>query len=194
VDVHGDEFGKSAREPTDAELLAAGDSRAFGIVYDRHARAVLAFVCRRTADPELAADVTAETFAAAYLSRRRFRETGVGARPWLFGIARHELGRALRGRRARDRARRRLGVESVAMDELSFERIEELADLADLRAAVRDALASMSPRVAAAVALRIGEDLPYHEVARRLGCSEGAARVRVTRGLDQLAQLLEVVR
>jgi len=52
----------------------------------------------------------------------------------------------------------------------------------------------MSPRVAAAVALRIAEDLPYHEVARRLGCSEGAARVRVTRGLDQLAQLLEVVR
>jgi RNA polymerase sigma-70 factor (ECF subfamily) len=80
------------------------------------------------------------------------------------------------------------------MDELSYERIEELADLADLRAAVRDALRSMSPRVAEAVALRIGEDLSYDEVARRLKCSPGAARVRVARGLDQLAELLEVPR
>jgi DNA-directed RNA polymerase specialized sigma24 family protein len=39
--------------------------------------------------------------------------------------------------------------------------------------------------------LRVGHDLPYAEVARRLGCSEGAARVRVTRALTRLADLLE---
>ena len=179
---------------SDAELLDSGSSEDFGRLYDRHARAVLAFACRRTADPDLAADVTAETFAAAYLSRRRFRDAGGGALPWLLGIARHEVSRAVRANRARDRARRRIGVSSVAMDETSYERIEELADLADLRAAVRDALRSMSPKVAEAVALRVGEELPYDEVARRLNCSEGAARVRVARGLDQLAELLEVAR
>ena len=183
-----------AEERSDAELLASGGAEEFGVVYDRHARAVLAFACRRTADPDLAADITAETFAAAYLGRRRFRDAGGGARPWLLGIARHELSRAVRANRARDRARRRLGVEPVAMDDLSYERIEELADLADLRAAVREALRSMSPKVAQAVALRVGEDLPYDEVARRLSCSEGAARVRVARGLDQLAEILEVAR
>ncbi len=179
---------------TDAALLASGDADDFGRFYDRHSRAVVAFACRRTADPELAADITAETFAAAYLSRRRYRETGSGARAWLFGIARHELGRAIRRNRAGDRARRRLGIERVEMDELSYERIEELADLSDLRAAVRDALQTMSPRVAEAVALRIGDDLPYDEVARRLKCSPGAARVRVARGLEQLAHVLEVPR
>jgi DNA-directed RNA polymerase specialized sigma24 family protein len=35
-------------------------------------------------------------------------------------------------------------------------------------------------------------DLPYREVAKRLGCSEGAARVRVARGLARLAEILEV--
>ncbi|MEX2459346.1 MAG: RNA polymerase sigma factor [Actinomycetota bacterium] len=181
-------------DPSDAVLLAAGSADDFGTFYDRHARAVLAFVCRRTADPDLAADITAETFAAAYLARRRYREEGAGARGWLLGIARHQLARAVRRSKAGERARRRLGVNRVAMDEVSFERIEELADLADLRAEVRDALRSMSPKVAEAVALRVGEDLPYDEVARRLNCSEGAARVRVARGLDQLAELLEVAR
>jgi RNA polymerase sigma factor (sigma-70 family) len=189
-----DESPTTQAGPSDAGLLASGSASDFGTFYDRHARAVLAFACRRTADPELAADITAETFAAAYLARRRYREEGAGARGWLLGIARHQIGRAIRRSRASERARRRLGVPPVAMDDLSYERIEELADLAELRAAVRDALRSISPKVAEAVALRVGEELPYDEVARRLNCSEGAARVRVARGLDQLAGLLEVAR
>jgi DNA-directed RNA polymerase specialized sigma24 family protein len=35
------------------------------------------------------------------------------------------------------------------------------------------------------------DELPYDEVARRLGCSEGAARVRVSRALTRLAETLE---
>ncbi len=182
------------RDRSDGQLLGSGHAEDFGRFYDRHARAVLAFAYRRTTDPETAADVTAETFAAAYLVRRKYRETGAGARAWLFGIARHELSRMVRRRTVSDRARRRLGIDRVAMDEVSYERIEELADLSELRAAVREALRSMSPKVRAAVTLRIADELPYSEVARRLRCSEGAARVRVTRGLSQLADMLEVAR
>jgi hypothetical protein len=57
-------------------LRASGDDpEAFGRLYDRHARAVLAFFMRRTGWPQLAADLTAETFAAAFVSRKRYRES-----------------------------------------------------------------------------------------------------------------------
>jgi RNA polymerase sigma-70 factor (ECF subfamily) len=183
--------GQEADRP-DAELLEPGTAEDFGIFYDRHARAVLGFLYRRTADPETAADLTAETFAQAFLYRRRYRETGSGARGWLFGIAHHQLGRTLRRRRVEDKARRRLGMERVPMDEVSFERIEELADFAPVREAIRQALDSVSPKLAQAVLLRIGHELPYPEVARRLRCSESAARVRVARGLAKLTERLEV--
>jgi RNA polymerase sigma-70 factor (ECF subfamily) len=94
--------------------------------------------------------------------------------------------------RAEDRARRRLGVSRPELDDVSYERIETLADLAPIRAAVRTAVESLSPAIADAVRLRVGMDLPYREVAKRLGCSEGAARVRVARGLARLAEILEV--
>lgn len=176
----------------DAELLEAGTAEDFATFYDRHARAVLGFLYRRTADPETAADLAAETFAQAYLSRRRYRETGSGARAWLLGIAHHQLSRTLRRRRVEDAARRRLGMERVVVDEISYERIEELADFAPLREELRKALDSVSPRLAQAVLLRVGLDLPYAEVARRLRCSESAARVRVARGLAKLSDRLEV--
>src|SRR3954466_7353489 len=101
---------------TDEELLVAGTAAAFGEFYDRHARAVLAYFARRTGDPEAAADLTAETFAAAIIARRRFRPGPEPASAWLFGIARHKLADFQRRGCAEDRALRRLRVQRPALD------------------------------------------------------------------------------
>jgi RNA polymerase sigma-70 factor (ECF subfamily) len=180
-------------EPGDAELLASAvrDAEAFGLFYDRHVAAILRFLHRRTDSAETAADLCAETFAAAFAQRSRFRDTGTSARPWLYGIARNQLGHYLRRSRVSDRYRRRLGIEPLALTAHELERVEDLVDAAPYRAEIRAALAQLPPSLADAVVLRVGEDLAYADVAARLGCSEGAARVRVSRGLDRLADLLE---
>src|SRR5690348_12214509 len=72
--------------PSDEELLRSDDPEDFGLFYDRHVRTLLAFFGRRTDDPEAAADLTAETFASALASRRRFRPGRTPAVAWLFGI------------------------------------------------------------------------------------------------------------
>jgi RNA polymerase sigma-70 factor (ECF subfamily) len=82
-------------------------------------------------------------------------------------------------------------MEPVAVDDLSLERIEALADFATIRDEVRSALRRLPANQAKAIMLRVGYELSYDEVAQRLGCSPGAARVRVTRGLTRLANLLE---
>jgi RNA polymerase sigma factor (sigma-70 family) len=178
---------------TDADLLAgsARDPEAFGIFYDRHAGRLLTYFARRTWDAQEAADLTAETFAAAFAARRRYRDTGAPAVAWLLGIARHQLHRALRRQRIDARARRRLHIERVALDDASLARVEELADLATIRPRLSAALEQLPPATARAVALRVTDELPFAEVARRLGCTEAAARVRVSRGLRKLATLLE---
>ena len=82
----------------DDELLArsARDPAAFGDFYARHERLVLGYFMRRTHDPELAADLSAETFAAALLGAKRFRGGGVPASAWLIGIARNILSQSFR--------------------------------------------------------------------------------------------------
>ncbi len=80
----------------------------------------------------------------------------------------------------------------MAVDDESYERIEELTDFAPIREAVRQAMGSMSLKLALALLLRVGLELPYDEVARRLRCLESTARVRVARGLARLTQRLEV--
>ena len=176
---------------SDAELLAQGDTDSFGVVYTRHAEAVLKWVYRRTFDPEAAADITAETFARALVSRRRFRSDTGSARPWLIGIARHVLVAYHRKNKLEDRARRRLGMPVREVDPESYRRIEEQVDAAALRGSLADALAQIPGPAREAVRLRVICGLPYADVAERLRCSEGAARVRVFRALAQLSSLME---
>jgi RNA polymerase sigma-70 factor (ECF subfamily) len=63
---------------SDAELLRAArsDPAAFRELYERHAVQIHRFHLRRTRDADAAHDLTAETFAQAWLSRRRFRDPG----------------------------------------------------------------------------------------------------------------------
>jgi RNA polymerase sigma-70 factor, ECF subfamily len=176
---------------SDAQLLLEESDRAFGELYERHAEAVLRYFARRTGSADTAADLVAETFAAAFVSRHRFRDLGSPARAWLYSIARRQLSHYVRHEAVANRYRRRLGLEPVNLTEEDYERIEALADLRTLRDQLRQAVGELPEAQAEAVRLRIVEDLPYSAVALQLNCSEGAARVRVTRALARLADHLE---
>ncbi len=180
-------------ERSDTELLLASrvEPVAFVELYRRHAEDVLRYFARRTLDPEAAAELTAETFAEAYASRRNYRDTGANGVAWLYGIARHQLGRFFRTGTIDAAARRRIGIAREALPADDYERIEELADLAPIREALAEALETLADEQRDALRLRVIDGLGYAEVAERLGCAEAAARQRVSRGLRRIALVLQ---
>ena len=162
-------------------------------LYERHSKPLLVFFVRRVYQAEVALDLTAETFAQAFASRRRFRGRSQGEQAaWLYAIARHQLNHYLRRGRIERRALTRLGISVPAFSDDESSRLDEAADLPELRSAIADGLAQLSTNHRAALELRIVRELPYPEVARRLGVSEQTARARVSRGLRALAGALEV--
>jgi len=180
-------------ERSDTELLLASRAEpvAFVELYRRHAEDVLRYFARRTLDPEAAAELTAETFAEAYASRRNYRDTGANGVAWLYGIARHQLGRFFRTGTIDAAARRRIGIAREALPADDYERIEELVDLAPIREALAEALETLADEQRDALRLRVIDGLGYAEVAERLGCAEAAARQRVSRGLRRIALVLQ---
>jgi RNA polymerase sigma-70 factor (ECF subfamily) len=176
---------------TDAQLIqdARHDADAFAELYRRHATAIHGWLRSRAPDA-VAADLTSETFAQAALSLRRFRDLADGsAAPWLYGIARNLLGRYAEHNRVETRARARLGLAVSPEDEL--ERVDERERASRLRPALANALATLPPAQREAVRLRVVDELPYEQVASRLGCTALAARLRVMRGLGTLNRALK---
>jgi RNA polymerase sigma factor (sigma-70 family) len=172
---------------SDDALLAGEDADAFGLFYRRHAAALLAYLAYRTRDAEEAVELMAETFAAAFAARGRYRPGPVPARGWLFGIANHKVADATRRRSRERRALRRLGLERVLVDDEALEQVEELVDAQ--RAGPRLALfvEGLPERQREAVLARVVEERDYDELALAAGTSPAAARTLVSRGLARLA-------
>ena len=112
---------------TDRDLLGARDATSFELFYLRYVSTLLGFFARRTGDPGMAADLTAETFACALAGRRR-PEAEESPRAWLFGLAGRQLANALRRGRAERRMCRRLGIEPIELSKGDIARIVELAE------------------------------------------------------------------
>ncbi len=163
----------------------------FEEMWAQNSAGLLRFFARRTMDPEAAMDLVAETFAAAFVSRRRFRgSTQEEVSAFLHGIARRQLWHWYRSGVAQRRAMARLGLERPALDDDAFARIEELAGIATQRTAMQLAMAALREDQRAVLQLRIVEERGYADLASRLGVSEQTARARVSRALRALSLAL----
>lgn len=168
------------------------DEKAFSAFYREHAERVLVFFVRRTCDVDAALDLTAETFAQAFAGRRRFRgSTSEEAAVWLFVIASRQFAGYLRRGYAQRRLVDRLRVDVPRADDEEMERVMELAGINALRGLISEELARLSDEQRDALRLRVVDEMPYAGVAERLGISERAARMRVSRALAGLAAALE---
>jgi RNA polymerase sigma-70 factor, ECF subfamily len=178
---------------TDEALLAAvaAEPEAFAVFYRRHVAPLLGYFMRRTRDAELAADLTAETFAAALDGLHRFDPRRGPAVAWLYGIARRQLAHALRRGAVEDRARRRLGMAPLDLTDAALERVEALAAADATAAALNDALAALPEDQRAAVRARVLEEREYADIAVHARTSESVVRKRVSRGLAGLRSRLE---
>jgi RNA polymerase sigma factor (sigma-70 family) len=169
--------------PSDEDLLLSGDPEDFGRFYDRYVDMLLGYFARRVHDPEAAADLTAETFAAALVARRRFRRAQTPAVAWLFGIAQHKLADYRRRGAAEDRMQRRLGIERVPVGEEDAEMITLLG-----RDAAWQLIDELPPDQREAVRAHVLEDRAYGDIAVEASTSEAVVRKRVSRGLGALRQ------
>jgi RNA polymerase sigma-70 factor, ECF subfamily len=172
---------------TDAELLADAGADSFAEFYRRHARRVAGYLMRSTGDAEAAADLTAETFAAALAARRRYDPERAAPGSWLLGIATHKLNDWRRRGYAEDRARRRLRMERIdlsAADRHEFERLGDEVRLVDM-------IDELPAEQSAALRARFVQGRSYADIADTQQVSAGAIRQRVSRGLAGLRRRVE---
>lgn len=176
---------KQAPSKSDPQLLNSGP-HGFAEFYARHEAAVLRYFLRRTRRADLAADLTAETFARALEGRARFSPEKGTAKNWLFGIAQHVLVQSLEYGRVEALARERLSLERLVLDDAALTRIE------DLGSELSRAMELIPGEQRAAIFGRVIEGREYEELAAKLSCSEAVVRQRVSRGLRTLKTYTEV--
>jgi RNA polymerase sigma-70 factor (ECF subfamily) len=166
-------------------LLSAArtDAQAFAAFYRHFERPLLGFFMRATGRAELAADLTAETFACALESLDGYDPARGRVDNWLFGIARNVLGSSYRSSRVEAGARRRLGLPRLVIDDHAADTIARLSEGQEHATL---ALAGLPEPQRQAIQAHVLQERDYAEIAGELRCSEAVVRQRVSRGLRTL--------
>jgi RNA polymerase sigma factor (sigma-70 family) len=165
---------------SDADVIrdSIGEPGRFGEIFDRYADDILRYVNARLG-ADLAEDVTAETFLAAFRGRNAYDLSRASARPWLYGIAVRQIGKRRRAERRYRQALGRVPAEPAAAD--FGDRSADRATAQQLRPLLSAVLSGLPPQDRELLLLVAWADLTYEESARALGISVSAVRSRLHR-------------
>lgn len=166
-----------------AEAFVAGDDASFEALVARYGGPIYAFILRMVGRPEDADDLAQDVFVQLLKSLPGARE-GLPLRPWVYVIARNKCLDFLK--------RKRPLLFSALGDPDSEESVadrvadagplpDELAERADLRALLADAIEALPPKYRQVVALRYSSDLTFAEMGAVLGLPENTVKTHFQR-------------
>lgn len=172
IDEH-DRIGSAFASGTDGGLEAA--YRAYG--------AVVYTFCRRTLEPDLAAEATQDVFVSAWRARATFDRSKGTLVAWLIGIAKRRVIDTARshGRHASRRSPEATGDLAAPAD------VDRIGD----RMLVADALRGLPDRTRQVIELHYLQELSHAEVADRTDLPLGTVKSDIRRGLAKIRRHLE---
>lgn len=186
ADRRDTEDTEDAELDSDAERLVAGflsgSEAGLRDVYDAHQRLVYSF-CRRSLNPERAADATQETFLGAWRSRARFDPRRGSLPGWLLGIARFKVIDIMRITMKQ--------AESAADDRVELGREDEDLGRIGEHMLVTAALEALPPRTQGLVRMAFYDDLTHAQIAEQCQLPLGTVKSDIRRGLIRLRRHLE---
>ncbi|MEU7004522.1 RNA polymerase sigma factor [Nonomuraea sp. NPDC046570] len=193
----------SETSPADSAVITRSrqEPEVFAEIFRRHAPEIKRFVVRRLG-LDVAEDVVAETFLAAFRQRGRYDLVRHSALPWLYGIATNLIGRHKRTEARQLNLLARTGVDPVT--EPFTSRSDERLSAQAVRQRLAAALAALPAGHRDVLLLVTWGGLSYTEAAEALGIRVGTVRSRVNRarakirkelgGTDPTALVIEEVR
>lgn len=162
-----------------AECAKNGDEKAFREIFERTGNKVFAYSLSRTATREDALDIVQETFIDLWRSLNGFKyQSDEALYGFIFTITKRKIARYHNKRRSFLPLKEELVKDNY---ELSFEDYSEL----------HNKINSLGKKYSDLLRMRYWAGLTFAEIATSMGISEGAAKVRHTRAVQKLQNLLK---
>jgi RNA polymerase sigma-70 factor (ECF subfamily) len=168
----------------DTSLVKAaqdGDSKAFGILYDRYIEKIYRFIYYKTFVKETAEDLTSDVFHKAFQKISSFDAEKGTFSAWIYRIARNAVIDHYRT------AKKTIDIEDV-FDLAEENRNEEEHDALLTLTRVKEYLNTLTPKQRELITLRIWEERPYKEIAEILGGSEDSVKMAFSRAIRDLRE------
>lgn len=165
--------------------MHGGSQEAFARLARRHADWVYSAALRMVRDQHLAEDVTQAVFFVLAKKASGLANGKSSIPGWLFRVTRYSAANAMRTRARREHHER----QAAAMNsELSAQASQQL--WGRIEPALDELVDKLKPDDRDAILLRFYQKKSMAEVGAALGCSEDAAKKRISRALEKLREMM----
>lgn len=164
--------------------VKAGDLSRMGLLFERYHRELFGFLYHSGNDADAGEDMVQTVFYRMLKYRHTF--TGEGFRTWMYHLARNVL---IDNAKQNKRSVQQYDVADYADRIGGGVLADEPLQKAEQTALLQDALARLSNDHREVLVMSRYQELTYLEIARILGLTEGAVKVRVHRAMNELKKL-----
>ncbi len=187
-EVHAPAEGEVAVTLALVQRAQAGDSEAFGELYDRYVDLVYRYVYYRVGSAQVAEDLTSETFLRALRRLSSFTWQGRDVGAWFVTIARNLIADHYKS------SRYRLEMTTDDVSESGAKLTEEGPENAVLEAmqnkVLLEAVKQLNAEQQECIVLRFLQGLSVAETAQAMGKNDGAIKALQYRAIRSLGRLL----
>lgn len=181
----GSSSGGEGGAPPELEGLLAFDSRAIAAIHTRYYPEIYRFARYRVSDVAVAEDIASEVFVRMLEAVEKGRGPRTNLRGWLISTASNTINDHFR------RTYRRQTEELSEDLQADNPGLHAQMEAAEQQAAVRAALARLTPEQQNVLALRFGSGYSLEETARLMGKKANAIKALQFRALATLRRHLE---
>lgn len=179
--------------PDDIDVIkkaVAGDTVAFGMLYQKYITAIYNYIFYRTGNVHDAEDISARVFHRAYAHISNFQYTGIPISAWLYRIAHN-----LVANYHRDGSRNKeISIDDQINLRSTAELPEKVLEINQENEMLQSAIRKLTPERQQVVILKFVEHLSNSEIAVIMGRSEGAIKSLYHRTLLALKKELDVTK
>lgn len=165
---------------------AGGDPQSFALLFQRWGPRLHGYFQHTLGESAAAEDLLQSTFLKLHRARGSFQPL-LRLRAWLYGIATHELQEELRRRKHAPLASEE---EQERVSEKPAAEMPDALEVKQRAAAVRAAIGRLPESQRAVLYLHRFEEMGFAEIAKLLGTTEGAAKLRAFRAYEKLREEL----
>ena len=163
---------------------ASGDRRSFVLLFQRWAPRLHGFFQRTLGESAAADDLLQSTFLKLHRARGSFQPL-LRLRSWIYGIATHELQEELRRRKHTPLASEE---DQQTVPDKPAPEMHTALEASQRASKVRAAIDRLPEKQRAVLYLHRFEEMGFAEIARLLGTTEGAVKLRAFRAYERLRQ------
>ena len=158
-----------------------GDNHNLGLLYERYKKRLFGFFYKMNKDASLSEDLVQNVFIRVLKYKHTFSEDSKFI-TWIFQIARNEMYDEFK----KQKKNQHKNLEEVSYAISGNETIDEEIEVLENTSTLKKALSLLSPEKKELLMLSKFKELKYKEIGEIVGCSEGNARTKVHRAINEL--------